>query len=299
MRQSIKPLVQAYDFGLRSGQTDNACYAILTFVLIRLLTSHSFHTQAEDLAVYTRQCRELKQEFGLRFLLMFETICYRVIEKSDDENRSLLFGPTLSKADVEKWSAEAVTFAQQQALFQVFLFALYGEHVKGAELALKVGADACRKTFPGSPMLLWDALFKGLSSFAAARSTKKRKYRKIGFVMYKRVKQWISQGNPNVNHIAALFEAEIDALNNKPYNAISKYEAAVLLSARSGFLIEAGICSERLADILLECGKEDDAKYRFGNAVTYYTEVGALEKARVLRKATEGLWPRPEEIVTY
>lgn len=263
-----------------------------------MLTSHPYHMQVEDLVVYARQCQELKQDFPLRFFLVFWQVCENLVGKPG-ANKVMLYGDRLSESDAKKWAQENVTFEHHYAVFQGFLYALYGEHEKGAQLALEKGADGSLKAFPGSALLYWDALMKGLSCFAAARLSKNRKYKKIGFTMYRRVKDWISQGNPNVNHIAALLEAEIEALKNKPFNAISKYEAAILLSARSGLLMEAGIASERLAELLLECKRTDDAKYRFENAIAYYTEVGALLKVDLLQAERAELWPRPTDIITY
>jgi hypothetical protein len=58
-------------------------------------------------------------------------------------------------------------------------------------------------------------------------------------------------GNPNVKHYGLLLDAEWTALNGDKYNAIKKYEAAILLAGQGGYQQDAALATERLGDFYL------------------------------------------------
>lgn len=297
LRQSAKPLVRAYDLGLRAGGTDSACYAILTYAKVSLITSRHFKMMASDLKIYSRQAKDLTQEFPSRFLLLYLEYCENMLGESDTD-RLLLYGTRVTCEEVEQWKKADTTFHQLWVILQGMLYTIYGAHDKGATLALQEGTEALMKTFPGSPLAYYDILGKGLSCFAMARETKSRKFLRVANTMHKRVKKWATKGNPNANHFDALFEAELAAFRGKTFAAISKYETAVLLSARSGLLVDAALCSERFAEFLLQQqDREDDAKFRFEQAIAFYKEVGAFRKADSLSQEQAALWPPPSGIL--
>ena len=146
-------------------------------------------------------------------------------------------------------------------------------------------------------MCYYEALCKGVSSFAAARQTGKRKYERVGRQVHRRVKSWIEKGNPNLGHIDTLLEAEHAALRGKKFVARQKYELAILLSARGGLLLDTGFAAERFGEFYLEHGETEEAIFRLKQAMKYFREVGADGKARHLEEKHAKLWPPPAGVV--
>ena len=101
-------------------------------------------------------------------------------------------------------------------------------------------------------------------------------------------------GNPNVIHLVKLVDAEDAAIGTKSRKrAVKLYEEAITLAGRGGFVQDVALANERLADYLLwssngnsgEADNEDkeEAKFRLGKAIEYYTEWGAHRKVQLLQ----------------
>lgn len=113
----------------------------------------------------------------------------------------------------------------------------------------------------------------------------------------RRVKKWIEKGNPNLGHIDSLIEAEYAALNGKRFVARQKHELVILIAARSGLMMDAGLASECFGEHNLEVGEIEDAVFRFKEAIKYVREVGSDGKTSQLAEKHAKLWPPPAEVV--
>ena len=113
---------------------------------------------------------------------------------TDVEDYTTLAGDLVSKEDVERHCRDNVLFLGYYHTYQGFLYTLYGEHRKHIDKALTVGIGICQKYLPGVPVNVLDAFCKGLSSFAVARETKKRKYIRIAQKIHSTVGGWAKQG---------------------------------------------------------------------------------------------------------
>jgi hypothetical protein len=305
LKDMSKYLIEAYEYGLTCGGTDNACLSVLTYVQVQTVTSYPFDSLSKDIEVYSRQCKDLQMDFPYRFLLMYWQLCDKFLVESTAENLQL-YGGRLSAEQGEQWKKEHVTFYQIWSVLQGYVYTVFGEHQKGAELATGIGAHGLMNAMPGSSLAYLDAMVKGLSCIAVARQFKKdgvttfRKYIRLAKAMLKKVNKWVLQGNPNVLHLKALFEAEFNAWRGMNGKALAKYHQAIVISARSGLLMDAGICSERMADFLLEIGQSDDAAFRLNQAVLYFLDVKATQKVASLQQQypellvdTHGMAPEP------
>merc|ERR1712008_333214 len=92
-------------------------------------------------------------------------------------------------------------------------------------------------------------------------------------------------GRSNVRHYNRMLDAELAALNRKYNMADQFYKDAIGLAARTGHLHHAALFNERFAEYRLEVHRdENDNRYHLEQAIKYYTEWGAIGKAKHLSK---------------
>jgi len=181
-------------------------------------------------------------------------------------------------------------------IFKNFMCNYFGEFELGADLALKRGNVYAKKA-PGAPLAMPDTFHQGVSLFAMARKTKKRKYTKNARKAASTLRSLAKQGNPNVNHYVALLDAENAALSRDADKASQLYARAVTTAARTGFVQDAALASERFGEFLLyDVGDKERAAFRMEEAVRFYSDWGAGKKADMLREKYSGLWSTPSEI---
>ena len=145
-----------------------------------------------------------------------------------------------------------------------------------------------------------ELLSKGLSCYAMARTTRKGKYKREAMAIHRHIKKWVAKGNPNVIHYNMLFDAEKEALCGRKKAAVEMYEKVIIMSARGGLLLEAGLASERLACLLLDHKEHDDARFRLQEACKYYTDLGVVNKVQLLKGTyANALQEKPPGVVIH
>jgi hypothetical protein len=134
---------------------------------------------------------------------------------------------------------------------------------------------------------MWETFTRGISLYALARRTKKRKFKKHALRVKKAVEAWADKGNPNVIHHLRLLNAEHASLNGKKTKACQLYREAITLATRGGFLHDAALANERYADFVVD-DDVDEAAYRLEESVRFYSQWGATQKVEMLRSIQGG-----------
>ena len=191
----------------------------------------------------------------------------------DSENTVLLQGKWI---DTVAWGAPPTNIiAADVGCQNLVLFVFFGKYEDAADLALKTG-DKYAKLMIGFFMCQFEAFMRGLALFAMARRTRKRKYRRPAERILNMIDGWVKAGNPNVQQYSCLLKAEQAAARRKFEEAESLYNESIVISARTGQLHTAGLANERFADYLLAVKKDqEEARYRFEQAIRFYSEWGA------------------------
>ena len=176
------------------------------------------------------------------------------------------------------------------------LYAIYGDHSRGAELSIARG-DSFGREAPGHLLQMSDTHFRAISCYAMARKTNDSKYKKEARKHRAAIKFWITKGNPNVSHYSYLLDAENAALKGQTIKAMEFYGRATIMASRAGFLQDAALANERYGEFMLhDMSRTEAAVYRFEKAILLYSEWGAHGKAAMLREKYADLWPAPEDI---
>lgn len=157
---------------------------------------------------------------------------------------------------------------------------------KAADKAIK-NIGALGKKVPGYFSIMIDTFHNGVTLYAAARRTKKRKYKKHAIKIRKQINKWKKVGNPNVVYYCIFLDAMHAALEGKYDEAESLYKRAIQFVARSGYLHHAALFNEIYSDFLLqERNDREEAKYRLLESIRHYESWGAMGKVARLRESS-------------
>lgn len=174
-------------------------------------------------------------------------------------------------------------------IFKSMMCSFFGDFEQGAKLALERGDVYEKKN--GSPLAMTDTLHQGISLYAMARKTKEKRYIKAAKKVKKKVAAWVKKGNVNAVHYVLLLEAEDAALEGKSDDATKIYPKAIVSAARSEFLQDAALATERFAEYLLHDLKDNvKAGQQFQESIKYYTGWGSDYKADLLKQKFSYLW---------
>merc|ERR1719379_786284 len=79
------------------------------------------------------------------------------------------------------------------------------------------------------------------------------------------IQKWVTAGNPNIVHFNALLNAEKTLISGRNgYDKVEKYYlSSIIYAKRGGFIHDAALAAERLADFFLNCiGDKEKARLR-------------------------------------
>jgi hypothetical protein len=172
-----------------------------------------------------------------------------------------------------------------------FLYAIFGEHELGAANAI-ANAKFFFEKFPGYPPAACCPYYMGISLIETARKTNKKIYRTHAKQMVSRIDTYIKKGNPNVRHYQLALEAEMLVSKGQLYKAIPKFEGAINLATRSGFIHDSALINERYGEFLMHrMADEERGLHHIGDATRLYEEWGAQKKVDMLAEKYKAKWP--------
>jgi hypothetical protein len=264
--------------------TESAMYSILFWLCLK----HQIGTPLENMEVdslsYGKQMQALKREQAAGVTKSLRQVYLNLMGRNNADNPTNLFGDSLSEDELDRCRDQPAIIHSAKS-FHSILYTYFGEHVKSADLVIALGHDHLQKACVGAPFNMWDTLCRGVSCFAAARETGKRKYARMGQVFRSKVKKWLNQGNPNVKHYESLLDAEYMTLKGKNFAAIQAYQASIVAAARGGFQQDAALATERLGEFYWTVmGDPEAAVYQLGQSMKYWGEWGAVAKVRHLEE---------------
>ena len=296
LQQMLKPLLKSYQVGMQTGDTESGGWGIYHYTFLAFQASHQLESLANDCGVYSRQMWELGRIKQSTYFNVTRQLCLNLMGLAEEP--LVLTGIAMDEADyTRRASGESIHLRPFLLCHRILLYGYFGAYEQGAELALEVGDLA--KEIPGAAHVVMTACMNGLSLCHMARQTGRRKYKKGAKKSINTIKTWLANGNPNLQHWDCLFNAEWAALHGRQHIAKRSYETAITVAARSGFVQDAALASERYGEFLVSELKEpDEGTYRLEQAIRYFSEWGAKAKVEQIETKFADIWRRPEVILT-
>ena len=282
--ESLPYLIKGYSVGMQLGETVFATWNLyfsrtsLPFFLGRPLDQ----LQRDSLKVLS-QVEELGligQSVVTRMLLqMFINLSDTSISQSTVLEGEMMI-PTIRNHE------DAIFYPPSYHVGLLFLRLIFSQYEAAAELALENG-DLYPKALPGAATIIFETFYRAAALYAAARQTKKKKFKKAGNKLRKRFVGWKRAGNPNVDYFLLFLDAESAALDSKQEQAKSKYLEAIAVASQDGNLQCEAFFNERYADYLSQDPTSaDEAEKRRSEAIRAYREWGAHAKVVQMRGET-------------
>jgi hypothetical protein len=259
-------------------------WCIYQGLLYKFHTGSPLESLEADTMLYLKQMKALKRDQAAYLTKALRQQVLNLLGRENMDKPTQFSGTALSVEEIELYGQNpfigAIFFC-----YHGILYTYFGEYVHYSDMVLKVGHDHFQKIHIGLADNMWDTFTKGVSCFAAAQETRKKKYFKMGQIFCAKIKKWLDMGNPNVKQYGLLLDAECFAFQGRKYEAMKQYEAAILLAARGGYQQDAALATERFREFYLRVmGEREDAAYHIGQSIKYWGEWGAMAKVRHLQE---------------
>ena len=292
----MKPLLLGYQAGLEAGDTESACWDILAYMYCRSLSGHNLDSILADFRTYWPQVKDLGRDEQSTYTFYQVFFCFMKSSADPTKIEGDII-PNADKFEKELNSLESKISLLGYKIQQSWLCSVFGEHERGAKLALERG-DLFFKYSGGLPYAMPDTFHRGISLFDMARRTKKSKYKRAAKKTLSTMQKWVQSNNPNVVHKAAILEAELHALNGNKEKACRTYEKSITSSVRCGAVPDAAQASERYGEYLLnECEDADkNAMHYLEKALNFYKDWGAMAKCEQMNAKYPSLPLVPQNI---
>mmetsp|Transcript_12635 Transcript_12635/g.30174 ORF Transcript_12635/g.30174 Transcript_12635/m.30174 type:complete len:269 (-) Transcript_12635:105-911(-) len=225
------------------------------------------------------QCEDVSQTTHAMAVRVMWQMLHSLRQTSFHHNPTDLEGDIFSDAQDKETNPMHLSFVH---LARGELSFFHADYEVTAKRALEVG-ERYSKLIPAYLPGMIELFHRGVALFAAARRTKKRKYRVEARRLAKKIEKWVSIGNPNVTYYHLFLTAEQMALDKMYDMAEQKYEEAIEMATLEGHLHHIGLLNERYSDYLMEVrSREEESKDRLKQAIRYYEEWGACWKVQTL-----------------
>mmetsp|Transcript_4166 Transcript_4166/g.9771 ORF Transcript_4166/g.9771 Transcript_4166/m.9771 type:complete len:1111 (+) Transcript_4166:329-3661(+) len=201
----LPSFLEGYQCGMQSGNSTYALWCLFWYHL----SAYQLGRPLPSIESYLIKCIALMEEmgernhallsrlFGQTILNLMGKAGEKVILKGDLFNSEECAPPTdLQKAAYLVW--------------RLFLFIFFGDYEGATELAKLLG-DSFTKANPGCFLNQEEAFARGLAFYKMARQSSKRKYKRGGKRILKKLDNSSRNGNPNVRHYVLLL------LNKHPW----------------------------------------------------------------------------------
>lgn len=296
--------LEAYRLGMLSGNIEGVGMSLLFLLMSQFFAGGStLQTVDADLEQYIPQLESLKlHSFALGLRLLWQKVL-NLMDVTYNPHTTNLTGTAMHGIDIERHPFIFNTVGRHHICN---LCAYFAEYEKGAEIALAMG-DIFYQTWSGASYFGFEPFFRALCLYGMAREKpgQAKKYLTAARKAKSTLSKWVKLGAVNLVHQLAILEAEEAAFKGQPKLVKIKYDQAIVLSGRGGFLQDCGIAHERYAVFLLsrmeELGGEGggngmvpssgpylDAKmevtHHVEQAIKYFTAWGAHRKAKLLRE---------------
>ncbi|KAG7349448.1 multi-sensor signal transduction multi-kinase [Nitzschia inconspicua] len=135
---------------------------------------------------------------------------------------------------------------------------------------------------PGSVYAHRHVFYQGAVAFFLAyhQEDKRRKWKKRGLKVKRRIENWLKEGHVNTSHAIPFFKAECCVIDGTRSVAKKHYEDAIRLSSKNGYRQDTALIHERAGINFMEMGDSYWAAHHISSSHNAYLEWGAVAKAK-------------------
>ena len=215
VRDSSRPLLAAYNFGLQSGDIESAMKCIFAKLVIDLISGRSLLLIEKTCQAVVPQMEHAGcDEIALLTRVLWQTVLNLISDDDEVGDPTLLNGTAFNEKDFNEDPKASIYIKQHLDALKSYLCLFIGEHVKGAELALE-RENKFIESVHGCALSLVDLVSRGIPMIEMKKTSKKRTHSKALSDIIQQSKTWSSKGVCSIIHLELLLEAEQAALDRK------------------------------------------------------------------------------------
>ncbi|AUB43086.1 Serine/threonine protein kinase (plasmid) [Nostoc flagelliforme CCNUN1] len=294
VRETLQPLLEAYQSGLETGDLEFASYAAHTYCFNSYVVGNELVEVDHYITIYNAAIHQIKQETALTWNLIFQQAIANLMGYSVDPTR--LVGKFYNE---ENGLPKHEAANDGSAIFNVYfnkilLYYLFSEYAQAVEISTI--AERYLILITSSPLGPFYCLYDALARLAiypeSSTQVQEQILKKIA-VSQDKMKQWAHYAPMNYLHKYHLVQAETARVLGQLFEAEEFYEQAILGAKENGYLREEALSYELAAKFYLSRGREKFAQTYMKEAHYCYERWGASAKVRDLETRYPQLLPQP------
>lgn len=283
-KNSLRPLLEAYQAGLETGDLEFAGYSIFVHTTYSFITGRELDQLNEDMLPYLQALKTFQHEIAERYTAMCHQTMLNIMDLSDQ--RLILQGDSYDEiaqaAFHERGEDQLANFLLYfHKLLLCFLFGNFQDAVTNADKARQFMESAAGKLL--IPYFHYLDSLARLALLEFQPEMRREFWPKIT-ANQKLLKKWTAVAAVNHQHKYDLVAAECARLNGNHREAKDAYEAATNHARSNDFLFEEALSFELCARYYFSQDQNPLAQFFLKNAHNAYQRWGAHAKVKDLKR---------------
>ncbi|WP_442940919.1 AAA family ATPase [Nostoc sp.] len=299
IRNTIQPLLEAYQRGLEVGDLEFAAYCAHCYCFQSYAVGKELAEVEREMTKYSEAIRQIKQKTALTWnkiyqqtianLMGFSVSLTRLVGEFYNEEKGL--------PQHEVTNDGTATFdVYFHKLFLCYLFSEYAQAVKNSTIAERYLIQ-----ITGTPIApfyyLYDALAR-LAIYSESSPQVQEELLKKVTVSQEKMKQWAHYAPMNCLHKYHLVQAEIARVLSQWFEAEEFYEQAIQGARENEYIQEEALAYELAAKHYLVRGRQKIAQTYMKEAHYCYERWGATAKVKDLETRYPQLFPEQSSLAS-
>ncbi|OYE05762.1 ATP-binding sensor histidine kinase [Nostoc sp. 'Peltigera membranacea cyanobiont' 232] len=285
IKQTLKPLLEAYTTNLEVGDMEFAAYALYGYSQHAYFTGKELVELEHDLAIHSNTIRQIKQERVFHWNEIFRQTILNLL--GNVKNPQTLIGEAYDEdkmlsLHLKAKDGVALFFLYFCKLHLCYLLADYSQALENTVMLEKY-LYAGVGMFVTAQFYFYDSLTH-LAVYCDLEKFEQQKILNRVVENQKKMQNWAVQAPMNHLHKFYLVEAERHGILGQYLEAIDNYESAIFLAKQNDYINEEALAYELAAKFYLKWGKQRIAQVYLTDAYNCYVRWGALAKVNDLQK---------------
>ena len=285
IRETLNPLLEAYQSGLETGDLEYASFAALDYCSHSYVLGKELNGLEQEIATYSQAIHQLNQTTVFHLNEIFHQGVLNLLGNA--ENPCYLIGKAYNEAQMLPIHQQANDISTMALLYanKLILCFLFGDLLEAREIAAKL--ELYLEGIPGQVFVplfyFYDSLVRLELYYSSTTLEKEESLARVA-TNQEKMKNWADYAPMNYLHKFHLVEAERHRILGQNVEAMDLYNCAIAEAKENRYLNEEALANELAAKFYLEWGKDKIAQLYMMEAYHSYTHWGALAKVQDLEQ---------------
>eukprot|EP00523_Entomoneis_sp_CCMP467_P007562 CAMPEP_0168725154 /NCGR_PEP_ID=MMETSP0724-20121128/4005_1 /TAXON_ID=265536 /ORGANISM="Amphiprora sp., Strain CCMP467" /LENGTH=1133 /DNA_ID=CAMNT_0008771925 /DNA_START=336 /DNA_END=3737 /DNA_ORIENTATION=- len=288
----VDRLQESYLDGLQSGDFESSLFSSVLHTQALLAMGRTLRFIEKNCATYINVFQDIRDKHIVEVHNAARQACLNLMGEGKNKNTTLLVGSAMNQDKViEMYSGlqNNLVLRDSMRYLQMNNAVFFGDFKYGAEMAVRFG-EQMHKTLQGNIITTVIQFNSAYCCFRMAQDLSqpagiRKKYLAHALIVHKRIKDWVSKGNPNCRHYCALLDAELAMLKGSSSVTVQYcLDEALAFANKDGLIHIEALIMERYATFHKTEQNGNDFRLRAMSALTLYQEWGALAVVEKLKQ---------------